>query len=362
MFVLSQPFAEGFFIYTECDNVFHGGSSGLYSPSLSSRATQICVQFRYYMYGSETDNVLRVLAKRSGGEEDEIWKKTGYQSPSWLKGEVTLTKPSTDNAIVSFFFSPFLNKWKNVVRQLESKAQWLSAPKEKRKRACTCVFIMIVDHLKKFFAMKEVFLVLSMEAFQTFFGQTVLLFIYWLTFYLKIKYIFNIFFLWLQILFEAQRGSSHSSSCDIALDNIVISEGHCPCEFTTQTPTYNHTDKCIEADLCHFVYLFVCPQLVFQAVILTRWMTYVGGQLKLKILPVLALSSGVGRRKLKAVDLRMISPNLDVNCFFSFFPYYNKSVVLVREITNHKSSKTGSSIFASSVLSYRNQAHFFTNS
>lgn len=94
--------AEGFFIYTECDNVFNGGSSGLQSPSLSFEATHICVQFRYYMYGSEKDNVLRVLARRPGGMEDEVWQRTGYQSPSWLKGDVTVTKSSSDNVIVSF--------------------------------------------------------------------------------------------------------------------------------------------------------------------------------------------------------------------------------------------------------------------
>lgn len=101
---LSQSFAaEGFFIYTECDNVFNGGSAGLKSPPLSSKATHICVQFRYYMYGADSSNVLRVLAKRPGGVEDEVWKKTGFQSPSWLKGEVTVTKPSTDNVVVSIF-------------------------------------------------------------------------------------------------------------------------------------------------------------------------------------------------------------------------------------------------------------------
>lgn len=112
MSVLSLSFAaEGFFIYTECDNVLNGGSSGLQSPSLSSKATQICVQFRYYMYGSETDNVLRVLAKRPGGAEDEIWKKTGYQSPSWLKDDVTVTKQSADNVIVSFsVFAEYVQK------------------------------------------------------------------------------------------------------------------------------------------------------------------------------------------------------------------------------------------------------------
>lgn len=101
---LSQSFAaEGFFIYTECDNVFNGGSAGLESPSLSSKATQICVQFRYYMYGLDSDNVLKILAKRPGGREDEVWRKTGFQSPSWLKGDVTVTKPSSDNVVVSVF-------------------------------------------------------------------------------------------------------------------------------------------------------------------------------------------------------------------------------------------------------------------
>lgn len=104
MLRLSESFsAEGFFIYTECDNVFNGGSAGLKSPSLSSKATQICVQFRFYMYGLERDNVLRILAQRPGGREDEIWTKTGFQSPSWLKADVTVTKPSTDNVVVRTF-------------------------------------------------------------------------------------------------------------------------------------------------------------------------------------------------------------------------------------------------------------------
>lgn len=68
-----------------------------------------------------------------------------------------------------------------------------------------------------------------------------------------------------------------------------------------------------------FFNLFVCLllQLVFQAVILTPRGTYVGGHLNLKILTVLALSSGVDQQTLKTADRTMTTPNLDVNCSFN---------------------------------------------
>lgn len=75
--------------------------SRLLTPALSSSASQICVQFRYYMYGLDSDNVLRVLVKRPEGEEEEAWKKIGIQSPSWMKGSVTVSKPSSQNITVS---------------------------------------------------------------------------------------------------------------------------------------------------------------------------------------------------------------------------------------------------------------------
>lgn len=92
--------ADGFYIYHECDNVSDGQKARLLSPALSSAASQICVQFRYYMYGSDNKNVLRILTRRPGGEE-EAWKKTGIQSPSWLKGSVTVSKPSSQSITVS---------------------------------------------------------------------------------------------------------------------------------------------------------------------------------------------------------------------------------------------------------------------
>lgn len=91
---------EGFYIYHECDNVSNGQKARLLSPALSSSASQICVQFRYYMYGSDSLNVLRVLARRPGSDE-EVWKKTGIQSPSWLQGSVTVSKPSSQSITVS---------------------------------------------------------------------------------------------------------------------------------------------------------------------------------------------------------------------------------------------------------------------
>ncbi|XP_018526611.1 zonadhesin, like isoform X3 [Lates calcarifer] len=95
------PDGKGFYIYHECDNVPNGQTARLLSPALSSPASQICVQFQYYMYGSDNMNTLRVLAKRPSGDE-EVWKKTGIQSPSWLKGSITVSKPSSQSITIVF--------------------------------------------------------------------------------------------------------------------------------------------------------------------------------------------------------------------------------------------------------------------
>ncbi|KAM9836548.1 zonadhesin-like [Aulostomus maculatus] len=95
------PDGRGFYIYHEGDNVPNGEKARLLSPALLSVASQICVQFQYYMYGTDNMNVLRVLARRPSGEE-EVWKKTGFQSPSWLKGSVTVSRPSSQSIIIVF--------------------------------------------------------------------------------------------------------------------------------------------------------------------------------------------------------------------------------------------------------------------
>ncbi|XP_068612287.1 zonadhesin, like [Brachionichthys hirsutus] len=95
------PDGNGFYIYHECDNVYNGQNARLLSPAISSPASEICVQFRYYMYGTDHKNVLRVLTKGPDGEE-EVWKKMGIQSPSWLMGSVTIPKASSQSVTIVF--------------------------------------------------------------------------------------------------------------------------------------------------------------------------------------------------------------------------------------------------------------------
>ncbi|KAM6949504.1 zonadhesin-like [Aplochiton taeniatus] len=95
------PDGSGFYIYHEGDNVSNGQKARLLSPALSSGVTQICVQFRYYMYGSDIQNSLQVLAKRPSSE-DKVWEKIGIQSPSWLAGSVTVNKPAEQTINIVF--------------------------------------------------------------------------------------------------------------------------------------------------------------------------------------------------------------------------------------------------------------------
>lgn len=102
----SNPFSlsDGFYIYQECDNVANGRNARLLSPTFFLTAMeQICVQFRYYMYGSDTSNVLRLLVKRQNSE-DELWVKTGLQSTAWLKGAVTVSNSTNQGLSVSVHF------------------------------------------------------------------------------------------------------------------------------------------------------------------------------------------------------------------------------------------------------------------
>ncbi|XP_071187476.1 zonadhesin, like [Salvelinus alpinus] len=95
------PDGNGFYIYHECDNVANGQKARLLSPALTSPSAQICVQFRYYMYGSDNQNHLRVLAKRPSSE-DNVWEKTGIQSPSWLGASITVAKPAGQSLNIVF--------------------------------------------------------------------------------------------------------------------------------------------------------------------------------------------------------------------------------------------------------------------
>lgn len=78
----------------------NGKKARLLSPLITSNATHMCVQFRYYMYGADSDNVLRVLTRRDSGEE-ENWNKKGIVSPSWRLGSVTVSKAASEKITVS---------------------------------------------------------------------------------------------------------------------------------------------------------------------------------------------------------------------------------------------------------------------
>lgn len=99
-FSVFNRFIEGYYIYHESDNVPNGKRARLLSPLITSTATEMCVQFRYYMYGADGDNTLRVLTRRDSGEE-EIWSKKGIVSPSWKLGSVTVSKPASEKITVS---------------------------------------------------------------------------------------------------------------------------------------------------------------------------------------------------------------------------------------------------------------------
>ncbi|KAI4900182.1 hypothetical protein NFI96_023906, partial [Prochilodus magdalenae] len=95
------PDGSGYYIYHEADNVANGKKARLLSPAIDTAQDQICIQFKYYMYGSDHSNALSVLAKHSGSEE-ELWKKTGFQSPSWLGATITVAKPAGETIEIVF--------------------------------------------------------------------------------------------------------------------------------------------------------------------------------------------------------------------------------------------------------------------
>ncbi|XP_058252073.1 zonadhesin, like isoform X1 [Hemibagrus wyckioides] len=95
------PDGNGYYIYQEADNVSNGQKARLLSPVLSSTPAQICVQFRYYMYGADDSNTLTLLAKYPVAEE-LLWQKTGIQSPSWLGAAVTVSKPAEQSVEIVF--------------------------------------------------------------------------------------------------------------------------------------------------------------------------------------------------------------------------------------------------------------------
>ncbi|XP_009873887.1 PREDICTED: zonadhesin-like, partial [Apaloderma vittatum] len=85
------PDGKGYFIYQEASNLIPFDTNRLESPDIVV-SEKICIDFWYYMFGSEDMNELRVLIQDSSGES-VLWTRKGNQSSSWNYGAITHTFP-----------------------------------------------------------------------------------------------------------------------------------------------------------------------------------------------------------------------------------------------------------------------------
>ncbi|KAH0626046.1 hypothetical protein JD844_000749 [Phrynosoma platyrhinos] len=78
----------GYYIYPEA-----GKSVQLESPALDSGATEICVEFLYYLYSLGDKAQLAVKVQDPSGNISTLWTRGGMQSSAWLVGAVTVQSP-----------------------------------------------------------------------------------------------------------------------------------------------------------------------------------------------------------------------------------------------------------------------------
>lgn len=88
-FVFFFSYAEGYFIYQEASNLIPFDTNRLESPDIIV-SEKICIDFWYYMFGSEEMNELRVLIQDSMGES-AVWSRKGSQNSLWNYGAITHT-------------------------------------------------------------------------------------------------------------------------------------------------------------------------------------------------------------------------------------------------------------------------------
>ncbi|XP_041898315.1 zonadhesin-like [Corvus kubaryi] len=81
------PDGKGYFIYQEASNLIPFDTNRLESPD-TVVSGQICIDFWYYMFGSEEMNELRVLIQ-DGTRESVLWYRKGNQSSLWTYGAIT---------------------------------------------------------------------------------------------------------------------------------------------------------------------------------------------------------------------------------------------------------------------------------
>ncbi|KAK2530935.1 IgGFc-binding protein-like [Columba livia] len=94
------PDGKGYFIYQEGSNLVPFDTNRLESPNIFV-SEKICIDFWYYMFGSEEMNELRVLVQDSTGES-VVWSRKGNQSSLWTYGAVTHTFPTQQTIKVIF--------------------------------------------------------------------------------------------------------------------------------------------------------------------------------------------------------------------------------------------------------------------
>lgn len=98
--------AEGYFIYQEASNLVPFDINRLESPDIVV-SRNICIDFWYYMFGSEEMNELRVLVQ-DGTEESAVWLRKGNQSPLWVYSAITHTLPTQRKIKVIYLQNIFL--------------------------------------------------------------------------------------------------------------------------------------------------------------------------------------------------------------------------------------------------------------
>ncbi|XP_074733517.1 IgGFc-binding protein-like [Strix uralensis] len=94
------PDGKGYFIYQEASNLIPFDTNRLESPD-TVVSEKICIDFWYYMFGSEDMNELRVLIQDSTGES-VVWSRKGNQSALWKYGAITHTFPAQRKIKVIF--------------------------------------------------------------------------------------------------------------------------------------------------------------------------------------------------------------------------------------------------------------------
>uniref|UniRef100_H3AS87 Zonadhesin n=1 Tax=Latimeria chalumnae TaxID=7897 RepID=H3AS87_LATCH len=82
------PDGKGHYIYQEADDIGAGQSVKLESPIIVT-PVNLCVEFRYYMYGTSQGSELNVQVLNASSSL-VVWKQQGIQSSSWLYGSVTV--------------------------------------------------------------------------------------------------------------------------------------------------------------------------------------------------------------------------------------------------------------------------------